>query len=842
MNNFEGLTQAEAANRLSREGPNDLPSQDRHSLFALFGEVVREPMFGLLLGSSALYAVIGDLGEAAVLAAFATVSVSIALIQRGRSEKVLDALRDLSSPRALVLRDGERRRIPGREVVRGDVIIITEGDRIPADAVLHEGNDIRVDESLLTGESVPVGKRVAQSDEPGNATPGGDGLPYLFSGTLVLSGTGVAEVTATGERSEIGKIGSAVRTIESEQPRLQGQTRRIVLVFAAAGCLFSLGAVLLYGLVRGDWLQGVLAGIALGMSMLPEEFPLVLAVFMVMGAWRLSRSRVLTRRAAAIETLGSATVLCTDKTGTLTLNSMTVSALSARGEVEWRRPQSSSVVAGRAVLADLLNAGVLAGEPKALDPMDRALQSLAAECGVARPPVRERIRVYPLQTGRLAITCVWSRGEREPNIVAAKGAPEAIADLCGMSAEERATLTHTVNRLANEGMRVLGVACGRHSGGELPENPASLQLEFAGLIGFADPLRPSVPAAVKECRSAGVRVIMITGDYPETARAIARQAGIADGEVLTGAAVEALDMAGLCRRIRNVTVFARITPTQKLRIVQALKQTGEVVAMTGDGVNDAPALKAAHIGIAMGGRGTDVAREASSLVLLDDDFGSVVQAIRLGRRIYDNLRKAMAYIVSIHVPIAGLAVLPIVMGRPLLLTPMLIAFMELIIDPACSVVLEAEHEERDVMNRPPRDPRSSLLSRPLVLWGAVQGLCGFLAVAALYVVALRNDLPDDEVRTVTFVGLVAVNLALIFASRTFSTSLFSALGRPNAVLGWGLAVVGTMLALTVGWPTARGFFGLGNIAMESLVLCGVTALVLLASLQVLKRFGMARWV
>ncbi len=623
-----GLTQREAEFRLAQEGFNDLPSPDRRSVFGLIAEVLREPMFGLLLGAAVLYALIGDLGEAAVLAAFATVSVSIALIQRGRSEKVLDALRDLTSPRALV--------------VRGDVLVLVEGDRVPADAILVEGTDVRADESLLTGESVPVRKSVATSIAVASATPGGDDLPYLFSGTLVLSGTGLAVVTATGVRSEIGKIGHAVGAIEQEQPRLQAQTRRLVLIFASVGFVLSVLAVVLYGVFRGDWLQALLGGIALGMSMLPEEFPLVLTVFMVMGAWRLSRSRVLTRRAAAIETLGSATVLCTDKTGTLTRNAMSVVGLRA-ADAEWQRQPPEHVCKSES-LKVLLEAAMLASDTKALDPMDRALHDLASRSGLSRSEVVERVKAYPLSPELPAVTHVWSAGADKPHVVAAKGAPEALARLCRMDAGARAALVKAVDELARQGMRVLGVAGGHHAGAPLPASPTQFDLRFLGLVAFADPLRESVPEAVRECRSAGIRVVMITGDYRETARAIAHEAGIADGEVLTGHDLQALDDAELARRIRDITVFARITPSQKLRIVEALKANGEVVAMTGDGVNDAPALKAAHIGIAMGGRGTDVAREASSLVLLDDDFGSIVRAVRLGRRIYDNLRKAMGYI------------------------------------------------------------------------------------------------------------------------------------------------------------------------------------------------------
>ncbi|MEJ0039884.1 MAG: cation-translocating P-type ATPase [Gammaproteobacteria bacterium] len=831
---LRGLTQSEATARLLREGHNDLPSSDRHSLLALLWEVLREPMFALLVGSAVLYALIGDLGEAAILAAFASVSVSIALIQRGRSERVLEALRDLSSPRALVIRDGERRRIPGRDLVRDDLIVVTEGDRVPADALLIEGHDIRVDESLLTGESVPVRKRVAGASDGGSVAPGGDDLPFMFSGTLVLSGTGLARVTATGERSEMGKIGSAVRSIAAEQPRLQVQTRRLVLIFAAAGALFSLATVLLYGLLRGDWLQGLLGGIALGMSMLPEEFPLVLAVFMVMGAWRLSASRVLTRRAAAIETLGSATVLCTDKTGTLTENRMSVAHLEA-SNAQWNRESGALQVSGMPLIANLLDVAALASEPKALDPVDRAVQGLAAESGIPRRAVAELVRTYPLIPQRLAVVNAWSEREGTACLVRAKGAPETVAHLCRMTPADRDAMTATVNALAEDGLRVLGVAVGECRRDSLPADPATREFRFVGLLALADPLRQGVPAAVRECRSAGIRVIMITGDYPATARTIAHQAGIADGEVLTGRDVDSLDDAALARRLRSATVFARISPNQKLRIVQALKANGEVVAMTGDGVNDAPALKAAHIGIAMGGRGTDVAREASSLVLLDDDFGSVVRAVRHGRRIYDNLRKAMMYIVSVHVPVAGLALLPIVLGWPLLLTPILIAFLELIIDPACSIVLEAEAEEKDIMTRPPRDPRATLLSRALVTWGVIQGGIALIAVAAVYVGAVRSGVATEDVRALTFVSLVAVNLAMIFSSRTFSTSVLSALGRPNATLAWGVAIVGALLAVILGWPAVRGFFALGEMAIEGLVLCVLVALAVLATLQFLKR-------
>jgi Ca2+-transporting ATPase len=836
----KGLTGAEAAARLAREGFNDLPSRGRHSAVAIAASVVREPMFALLLGAALLYALIGDLAEALVLSVFATASVSIAMIQRGRSERVLDALRDLANPRALVVRDGERRRIAGREVVRGDALVVTEGDRVPADAVLvSSGDGLSVDESLLTGESVPVDKQPARETADAEASSAAAGSPgpanasRLYSGTLILRGTGLALVTATGARSEMGKIGATIEAVASESPRLQVQTRRLVLMLAVAGLALSAFATVLHGLLRGDWPQALLGGIALGMSMLPEEFPLVLTVFMVMGARRLSRSRVLTRRPAAIETLGAATVLCTDKTGTLTRNMMSVVGLYGGGE-RWRARDGAVAVANSRCLAALLDTAVLASEPAALDPMERALHQLAVQAHGAGTPEGKRVHVYPLRRDRLAVTNVWDLGGEGEYAIAAKGAPEAIGLLCGMSESQRATLAASVDEIARQGIRVLGVASGRHARNGLPEDPAGLALQFVGLVGLADPLREAVPDAVRAAQAAGIRVVMITGDYPATARAIAREAGIDDGELLTGAELERMTDDVLAARARATTVYARIAPRQKLRIVEALKAAGEVVAMTGDGVNDAPALKAAHIGIAMGARGTDVAREASSLVLLDDDFGSIVHAIRLGRRIYDNLRKATVYVLAIHVPIAGLALLPLVLGEPLVLTPMLIALLELIIDPACSVVLEAEPEEADAMRRRPRDPRSPLFPRTLASWSVLQGVLALTLVAATFIGASRGGASHEEVRTVAFLTLVAAILALVFVNRTFQPSLRAAFGRPNPPLWCGLGLVAGALAALFAAPPIREFFGLGVPRAADFAAAGVAALGLLALLSFCK--------
>ena len=796
-------------------------------------------MLALLLGGGVVYLALGDLKEALILLVFATLSVLITVVQQTRTERVLEALRDLTSPRALVIRDGERKRIAGREVVRGDFVVLAEGDRVPADAVLVESHDLQADELLLTGESVPV-RKIAGADVAisKDRRPGGDDLPNVFSGSLIVRGTGIGEVIAIGALSEIGKIGQSLSTLETEPPRLQAQTRRLVRVFAIVGGAVSVLVVLIYGIFRGGWLDALLAGIALGMSMLPEEFPVVLTVFMAMGAWRISQARVLTRRAAAIETLGSATVLCTDKTGTLTENRMSIAELRLKsGEVF--RPREAATTKMPGDFHDLAEFGLLASARDPFDAMEKAFHDLGREHLAETEHLRGQwklVHAYGLRPGLLAMSHVWEADDgRKEFVIAAKGAPEAIADLCHLNAADLAALTRSVNDMAAGGLRVLGVARASFAASEAwPDTQHDFAFEFLGLVGLADPLRPSVPTAVAECRSAGIKVVMITGDYPATARAIARQAGLDAEDAVTGDKLAVLSDADLAGRLRTATVFARIMPEQKLRIVTALKANGEIVAMTGDGVNDAPSLKAAHIGIAMGGRGTDVAREASSIVLLDDDFGSIVTAVRLGRRIYDNLRKAIGFIFAVHVPIAGLALLPLLFGLPIMLGPMHIAFLEMVIDPVCSLVFEAEAEEDDVMSRPPRLPDEPLFSRALIGWSLLQGGFAFVLVAVIFIVASSRGMPEAEVRALVFFSLVLTIVSLIFVNRSFSASLLTALRRPNWTLFLVLIAVAAMLSLTLLWPFGSNLFNFGPLHLDDLALTVGAGVLVLSFLEVLK--------
>jgi Ca2+-transporting ATPase len=808
---LQGLSEAEARRRLGVEGANELPAAGPRRLGRIVVEVLREPMFGLLLAGGVIYVLLGDRVSGAVLLAFAALSVSISVIQEMRSERVLDALRAMSSPRALVIREGVRRRIPGREVVRGDLVIIGEGDRIPADGMLVEARELRVDESMLTGESVAVIKRARHAPSEMPFRPGGEDHPTVYSGSLVVRGSGLLLVHATGPAAEVGLIGKSLATIDSTAPRLAQETRRLVRMLAIFGLCASVLAGLTYGVLRGSWMDAALAGIALGMSMLPEEFPLVLAVFMTMGAWRISRARVLTRRASAIEALGATTVLCTDKTGTLTENRMSV--------VEAHPADSADRAA-------LLRWAALACAPEGFDPMDRAIVAAAGNGATGLLQ-----RSYGLSPDLLAVTQVW-RTQDGKSAVVAKGAPEAIISLCGLDSTAARDISAQVERMAANGLRVLGVAHAEEVPDTLPESPRGFAFAWAGLVGLADPLRAEVPAAIAECRAAGIRVVMITGDYPATAKAIARAAGLDHDSVLTGRELSQLSDAELAQHLETVSIFARILPEQKLRIVQSLQARGAVVAMTGDGVNDAPSLKRADIGVAMGGRGTDVAREAASIVLLDDDFGSIVRTVRLGRRIYDNLRKAMSYIIAAHIPIAGIALLPLLTGLPLVLFPVHIAFIEMIIDPVCSIAFEAEHGESDLMRRPPRPPDAPLFSRRMLLTSFLQGLLAFAVVAGVYSFAILRGLPNEDIRSLSFFTLVLSNLALIVANRSYRGNAFDFLTGGNVVLLAIHAVTLALLALSVAWPPARELFGFGPLHADDLSVVGLAiaglALILVA--------------
>jgi Ca2+-transporting ATPase len=558
-----------------------------------------------------------------------------------------------------------------------------------------------------------------------------------------------------------------------------------------------------------------------------------------MGAWRIAQRRVLTRRTTAIEALGAATVLCTDKTGTLTLNRMTVAALLVEGElheiVYEREPELPEK------FHTLVEYSILASDRSPFDPMERAFLQLGEHYLAQTEHLHTDWALahgYALGQDILAMSQVWKATDRDEYVVAAKGAPEAIAQLCHLDETPHAALRRSVAQMAAQGLRVLAMAKSSLGSPAWPATQHDFAFELVGLIALIDPLRPGVQNAIAEAAMAGIKVAMITGDHPVTAHAIAQQSGLAsDGAVITGDELATMAEAEFRERLKTARIFARIMPEQKLRLVQAFKANGEIVAMTGDGVNDAPALKAANIGIAMGGRGTDVAREAAALVLLDDDFASIIEAIRLGRRIYDNLRKAMAYILAVHVPIAGLSLIPLAFGWPLVFTPVHIVFLEMVIDPVSSIVFEAEPSEDHAMRRRPRDPQSPLLSPWLIAGTLLQGGIVLLVTMAVYIAALGGNMPETEARALVFVTLVVTNFALIFTNRATGFAIVALVRRPNLML-WGvLAVTTVILLIVLVTPALRSIFLFGPLHGDDLLLCAVAGVIAFTALELSKWAG-----
>jgi Ca2+-transporting ATPase len=829
MNRAEiiGLSEIDAAKLLKINGYNELPTQKKQSSFSLFVKVLSEPMLLLLAGCGTLYFFMAEIADALILMSAVVVVIGITFYQERKTEKTLDALKSLASPRALVIRDHKQIRIPGREVVTGDLIVIREGDRVPADAKVLTFENLMVNESLLTGEAMAVRK--------------GDDLPDLFSGTLVVSGHGTARVTGTGINTEMGKIGKSLETIKEEKTLLHIETARIVRFMAVTGLGMCVLVFLFYVISKGDLAAGLLAGLTLSMSLLPEEFPVVLVIFLTLGAWRISKNKVLTRRTAAIEALGAATVLCTDKTGTLTQNRMELTHLYSENTLLDLKSNNDINIPEK--FHELIEYGILASQTDPYDPIEKELTAAGDKFLTDNGHTHKNwklLKEYSLSKELLAISHVWESPDKKELVIAAKGAPEAILGMCHMKAKEKAEIIKNVEEMSRQGLRVLAGGKAYFYNKSLPKKQHDFEFEFVGLFGFIDPIRLSVPRAIKEAHEAGMRVILITGDYPGTAQFVAKKIGITNPlNFITGEKLEKLSLPVLSEKIKSLNVFARVVPEQKLAIVNALKANGEIVAMTGDGVNDAPALKAAHIGIAMGERGTDVAREASALVLLDDDFSSIVVAVRLGRRIYENLKRAMGYILAVHVPIAGMALLPLIFGFPAVLLPAHIAFLELIIDPACSIVFEAEKEDDLIMKRPPRELKTPMFTRKTAVINILQGIGVLVCTFGLFMYAMNSGKSEAEARSFAFLGLVLANLLLISVNLSWSKNIFQIIMEGNktlfAVCGGTIICLYSVLYI----PGLSDLFHLAPISVSDNLIVVITALGSLAWFEILKLGGIS---
>lgn len=812
--NIKGLSSEEAKKRLLANGYNELPAEKRKRLLKIILDILKEPMILLLLACIAIYTFSGDFRESIVLGISIFFIIFISVYQENKTEKALSALTSLASPQAFVWRDNQLVKIPGREVVCGDVIFLKEGDRVPADGVLLWDKGISINESLLTGESVPVNKNIGKQDAD-MERPGGEQCAFVYSGTLVVAGQGIVLVKAIGYQTEIGRIGKILDSVQTSDTPLQKNFSQLVEQILVIAILLCVAVVFSNLLTKHSLLPSILSGITLAMAILPEEFPVVLAVFLSIGAWRLSKYQTLVRQMSAVESLGAATVLCVDKTGTLTMNQMKVRQVflaKANRLVDFSQgwKNNKEFVTDEA-LKLLIKSSALASTRNSFDPLEGAIKEVRRE--LFHKDIYDHLIIaqeHPLTSEFLVMVNLWREGG---SISAhAKGAPEALMTICDLSLEEVQKVNDTVKKMAADGLRILGVAMAEQV--DLVPNAKHLKLKFLGLLGFMDPVRTTAAAAMQECAMAGIKVKMITGDYSETAKSIARQAGLENyDQIISGADFISLGEEELRIKIKESRVFARMMPEYKLQIISALKADGEVVVMTGDGVNDGPALKAADIGVAMGKRGTDVAREAADIVLLDDNFSSLVGGVREGRRIFDNLQRAVVYLIAVHLPIAFLSLVPILLGWPLIFFPVHIMFLELLVDPVCSIVFEAEPGSADLMKRSPRNSKKSILNHNNFLISLLQGLSIIIFVFIAYYYGIISNWSGELVRTTAFVALVSANILMILSNRSWTESIFSSMAKKNSFL-WPIIVCTVIfLLLAIYNPFLREVFSFSSFSL-----------------------------
>ncbi|MCY7355953.1 MAG: cation-translocating P-type ATPase [Rudanella sp.] len=821
-----GLPSAEVEAARSQFGRNQLATAESQTGWRLVVEVVSEPMFILLAVASLLYVVLGQWQEGIVLGVAMGLVAGISVFQAVRSDRALQALRQLTQPTVSVLRDGELTTVAVEQVVVGDVVWLTEGQTVPADGQLVQANDCSVDESILTGESVPVTKTIPDTDR-------------FFAGTLLTSGSAYLRATAVGEATDLGKLGRSLQTIKVEKTPLQLQIGRFVRGMAFAG----FGAFALVWAVNfaqsGDWATSLLLGLTIAMSVLPEEIPVAFSSFMALGAARMVRFGVLTKQPQTVESIGSATVICTDKTGTITQEGMTLVKLYDHRTptvVDLTGPLSESA-------RDVLAYARWASEPEPFDAMEHAIvvafQRVFSE---TNPLPRPLIHEYPLAGVPPMMTHVYAP-DTGPVRVAGKGAVERIIRVCRLPEVEAVAVLRQAEELAKQGYRVLGVAGSDWTGEAYPVEQDDFDWSLKGLVALENPPKPNAKTVIRQFGQAGILVKMITGDSPETAQAIARQVALPNADrTLTGQQVMALSDAALQTEAGSVNVFARMFPEAKLRVIRALKAAGEVVAMTGDGVNDGPALKAAHIGVAMGKRGTELAKQAASLVLVNDDLGGMVDAIAQGRLIYQNLKRAVGYIVAIHIPIILTVTLPLLFGWQYvnLFSPVHVIFLELVMGPTCSIAFENEPAERDLMRQPPRRLTDTFFTAGELGIRVVQGLAISLATLFVYWQTMQAGYALERVRTMTFITLVLSNIWLTLVSRSDRESVLTTLRRPNPLLWLMLGLTILMGAAFLLVPGIQNLAQFSPLTIEDLSCCGWVSLTGVGWIEGYKFWGRLR--
>lgn len=807
---YKGLSFQEASELLQKFGPNESKLK-KTSFWRISLSILAEPMLALLLACGFIYALLGDLEEAITLSIAVIAVISLTIYQKNKSEKALESLRKLSPLKAKVIREGKKIEIDSAQLVPGDLVYLSEGDKVPADGYLVDGLNLHSDESLLTGESIPVLKEETDLNSQGPYSE----FQKVYSGTKIVSGEGIFKVLFTGDLTSIGSIGKEMGEISESESPLQKEAKKFTTSFFLGALVIS--AFLIYGLgIRsGNWMQAVLAALTFLMAVLPEEIPVVLSIFFSLGAWRISKSGVLTRKLNSIESLGAATVLCVDKTGTLTENQMKVKGLVSSQEnslFEFKTPEVAEE------FHILLEFSILASKKDPFDPMEKAIREL----GIKLLYDTEHLHAdwtlekeYPLSPKLLALSYAWNSEEPGEFVIGTKGAPEAIFDLCHFSKEKTEYWEKITETYSLQGYRAIGVARSKITNSSLPENQHDLEFEFLGLILLEDPVRESVPSSVSECIQAGIRVIIITGDHAGTAKAVASKIGLHDHkESITGDELEKLTEEELASKLDTIGIFSRIKPAQKLKIVRAFQKKGEIVAMTGDGVNDALALQAAHIGISMGKRGTDVAREASDLVLLDDNFSSIVKSVFLGRRIYENIQKSISYILSVHVPIIGMSLLPAFTGDPIFFFPAHILILELIIDPTCSIVFESLDLEKGDRYSSPRRKNSSLMTVSRFLLSFAQGAIVLVLLITLYFKMKEKGISENEIRSFGFIFLVASNFSLMLTNLTHKGAFISILRSLHSSVFWIFFLATSALIASFQFDFSLRLFGFHRIPLD----------------------------
>ena len=821
--NIPGLSDLEVLESAKKFGTNSIEHQKKNHFLNAILDIVKEPMFLLLFTATSIYFITGDYGDG-IFMAFAIVFVmTISVFQESRSRNAIEALKKLSQPQCKVIRNGVTIEIPTEEIVIGDCVQLEEGAFIPADGIILSSNDFSVNESILTGESLSVFKSNESEDK------------QVFQGTIVASGLAICEVTAIGNKTQLGKIGSSLNAIEEEKTPLQIQIGNFVTKMSFIGLvIFAIVWAINYynsGLV----LDSLLKALTLAMSVIPEEIPVAFTTFMALGAWRLMKMGIITKQTKTVETLGSATVICTDKTGTITENRMSLAELYLF--------KSNSIVATSQKLnpeaEEVLNYAMWSSEPIPFDAMEIAIHEAYTnfESEDERPHYK-LVHEYPLSGKPPMMTHVFEN-ESGKKIIAAKGAPEALIDISHLTEMEKNQIFEAMKAMTQKGFRVLGVGVSDFEGTDYPATQQELKFHFKGLVAFYDPPKHNIQAVFETFYKAGIQVKIVTGDNAETTSTIAKQVGFKNADkVLNGDELMAMDEATLKEKVMETAVFTRMFPEAKLKIILALKANKQIVAMTGDGVNDGPALKSAHIGIAMGKKGTEIAKQAANLILIDDNFEKMTDAIAMGRKIYINLKKAIQYIISIHIPIILIVFIPLALGwiYPNIFTPVHIIFLEIIMGPTCSIIYENEPMEDNLMLQKPRPLTTTFFNLKEVLISIIQGLVITIGLLIIYQYAIGENMSENSTRTLIFITLITSNIVLTLANRSFYYSIFKTIQYKNNLVGLIIGITIIMTGLLLFIPVFSNFFLFEMVSGSQIGLCVIVGSISVLWVEIYKTF------